>query len=238
MGGKFKLISILSLIFIAAFFLTFYFYNPINPTNLNTSITNETSFSSVTLGATSYGSVIREGPYGNPNSPKKIAIIAGVHPLENQAHIAFIESLKAHNSTLKNCYYIYKVKVTRDAQDYTKGRNNGQKLASQYIVPDIQKQGFKLVIDVHSNQGNYLKKRFVYVPLASQTSQNIASQMVEQIKWLTIYNPPDPTSPTYVTIPLIKSGTPAIIYETYMYDPYNTTKAHADQFISVLDQIS
>jgi hypothetical protein len=237
MGGKLKLIIILSLFFIASFFLTFYIYNPINPINSNSSISKETSFSSVTLGATDYGSVIREGPYGNPNSPIKIAYIVGVHPLEYQAHNAIIESLKAHNSTLKECYYIYKVNVTRDAQDYTKGRNNGQKLASQYIVPDIQKQGFNLVIDVHNNQGNYQKKRFLYVPLTSQISQNTASQIVKQIKWLTIYNPPDPTSPTYVTIPLIKSGIPSIIYETYMYDPYNTTKAHADQFISVLDKI-
>jgi hypothetical protein len=237
MGGKLKLFIILSLFFIASFLATLYFYNPISISSLNSSVTKETSFSSVTLGATNYGSVTREGPYGNPSSPKKIAIITGVHPLEHQAHTAMVESLKTHNSTLKECYYVYKVNVTRDAQDYDKGRNNGQKLANQYIVPDIEKQGYNLAIDVHSNQGKYQKKRFLYVPLTSPTSQNTASQIVKQIRWLTIYNPPEPTSPTYVTIPLIKAGIPSMVYETYMYDPYKTTRAHADQFISVLDQI-
>jgi len=235
MGGKPKLIIILLLFFIASIFLTFYLYNPTTPSN-NSPI-SKTSFSSVTLGATDYGSVIREGPYGNPNSPIKIAYIAGVHPLEYQAHNAIIESLKTHNSTLKACYYIYKVNVTRNAKDYTKGRNNGQTLANQFIVPDIQKQDFNLVIDIHNNQGNYQKRRFLYIPMTSQTSQNTGSHIVKQIKWLTIYNPPNPTSTTYVTIPLIKSGVPSIVYESYMYDSYNTTLAHADQFIAVLDKI-
>jgi hypothetical protein len=238
MGGKLKLFIILFIFFIAALLSTYYFYTPLNgPISPISPISKQTSFSSVTIGATSYGSVIREGPYGNPNSSQKIAIITGVHPLEHQAHTAFIESLKAHNSTLKECYYIYKVNVTLDAQNYQKGRNNGQKLAYQYVVPDIEKQGFNLVIDVHNNRGNYQKERFLSVPATSPIAQNTAYQIVKHISWLSIYNPPNPTSPTYVTIPLIKSGTPAIIYETYMYEPYSTTRAHADQFITVLDQI-
>jgi hypothetical protein len=69
MGKKLKLVSILIIFFIASFLSTFYMYTPISP------ISN--SFSSVTLGTTSYGSVIRDGPYGNPSSSKKIAIIEG-----------------------------------------------------------------------------------------------------------------------------------------------------------------
>ena len=160
-----------------------------------------------------------------------------MHPLEHQAHLAYIQSLKAHNSTLKKCYYIYKVKVIRNAQNYDIGRDNGQKLAYQYVVPDIEKQNFNLAIDVHNNRGNYQKKIFLSVPATSPIAQNTAYQMVNQIQWLTIYNPPNPTSPSYVTIPLIKSGIPALIYETYMYESYSTTRTHADQFISVLDRI-
>ena len=238
MGEKLRLFIILFLLFIASFLATIYFYNPLNIDSLNSSFNKETSFSIVTLGAIDYGFVTREGPYGNPNSPKKIAIITGLHPLEYQAHKAFIKSLKAHNSTLKECYYVYKVNVTLDAQNYDKGRNNGQKLAYQYVVPDIEKQDFNLVIDVHNNRGNYQDKRFLSIPVNSTIAQNTASQVVNQIQWLTIYNPPNPTSPKYVTIPLIKSGIPSIIYETYMYEPYSTTRSHADQFISVLDQIS
>ena len=246
MGRNLKLAIFLFLIFIVSFSVAFYIYNPLNP-NLSPDLSNildsnplspseKTSFSIVTLGSTDYGSVTREGPYGNTSSPHKIAIIAGVHPQEAQAHHAFIKSLQEHNSTLKNCYYVYKVNVTRDADNYEKGRNNGQKLANQYLVPDIKKQNFDLVIDVHSNRGNYERRRFVSVPAGSTTAENVASQLVQRLNWLTIYDPPNPTSPEYVTIPLIKSGIPAIIYETYGYEPYSQTKKQADQFIEVLEQ--
>jgi hypothetical protein len=229
--------------------MAFYIYNPLS-TNLNPNLSNiigsnnnpfspseETSFSIVTLGSTDYGRVTREGPYGNTSSLNKIAIITGVHPQESQSHNAFIKSLQEQNSTLKDCYYVYRVNVTRDVADYEKGRSNGQKLANQYIVPDIKKQDFDLVIDVHSNRGNYERRRFVSVPAGSNTAETVASQLVQKLSWLSIYDPPNPTSPSYVTIPLIKSGIPAIIYETYGYEPYNQTKKQADQFISVLDKI-
>ncbi|WJI10446.1 hypothetical protein FGU46_10280 [Methanobacterium sp. CWC-01] len=246
MSKNLKLFIILFLIFISSFTLTFYFYNPLNLDTQNLlspdvfnplGPSKEVPFSIVTLGSTDYGSVTREGPYGNSSSSQKIAIIVGVHPQESQAHKAFIDSLKEHNNTLQSCYYVYKVNVTRDAGDYEKGRSNGQKLANQYVVPDIKKQNFDLVVDVHSNRGNYERRRFVSVPAGSTTAENVASQLVQKLNWLSIYDPPNPTSPAYVTIPLIKSGIPAIIYETYGYEPYNQSKKQADQFITVLDQI-
>ena len=249
MGRNLKLAIILLIIFIASFTVAFYIYNPLSTTyDLSPDLSNilesspfspgeETSFSLVTLGSSDYGSVTREGPYGNPRSPTKIAIIAGIHPLESQAHLAFIESLKQKHSTLQSCYYIYRVNVTRDADDYEKGRDHGQILARQYIVPDIQKQNFDLVIDVHSNRGNYAIRRFVYVPAESPTAERVASQLVNKLSWLSIFTPPNPTSPQYVAIPLIKSGTPTILYETSLYESYNQTKTQADQFIVALDTI-
>jgi hypothetical protein len=246
-----KLFIIVILVAIFCVIVAFYFYNSISPgkdltPNLSEvlspidnplSPSNVTPFSIVTLGSSDYGSVTREGPYGNPSSQNKIAIIAGNHPLESQAHLAFIESLKQKNNTLQSCYYVYRVHVTRDADDYEASRDHGQNLARQYIVPDIQKQNFDLVIDVHSNRGNYEKRRFIYVPAESPTADKVASQLVNKINWLSIYTPPNPTSPEYVAITLIKSGTPTILYETYAYEPYNISKNHADQFITVLDKI-
>lgn len=247
MGRNLKLSIILFLIFTASFMVAFYLYNPHSTKDLSPNLSSilnpnnhpggERSFDIVTLGTADYGTVTRMGPYGNPDSADKIAIIVGVHPQEAQAHQAFIDSLKEHNSTLQGCYYIYRVKVTRDVEDYQKGRDHGQVLARQYVVPDILKQDFDLVVDVHSNQGNYQLRRFIYLPAPSPTADRVASQVVKKIKWLSIYSPPNPTSPEYVTIPLIKSGVPAFIYETYLYEPYHQSKTQADQFISVLDTI-
>ena len=195
------------------------------------------------LGSDSKGTVTKSGPYGNLNSTNKIAIIVGVHPLEASSHRAMVESILVLSKSLNNSYYIYSIDVTNDASDYNKGRMNGQQLASKYAVPDIKKNKFQLVIDVHSNRGKdtgYKESRFLAVPVKSSKSKLIASKLITKVPWLVYYIPPNekgPKSPRYVTIPLITSGIPSIVYETYMYDPYGTTLEHANEFIRVLDNI-
>jgi hypothetical protein len=195
------------------------------------------------LGSTDYGNVVKEGPYGNKNSRVKIAYIVGVHPLESNAHEAILESIKSDNKSLNYCYYIYRINVTKDAGDYDKGRINGQLLANKYVVPDIEKNNFQLVIDVHSNRGkdtSYKENRFLAVPVSDNKSELIASEIINKISWLVYYIPPKgkgPTSPEYITDPLINSGTPSIVYETYMYEPYETTLEHANEFIMTVDNI-
>ena len=195
------------------------------------------------LGSTSKGTVTKSGPYGNPNSNRKIAIIVGVHPLEANAHRAIVESILNNSNSLNSSYYIYSIDVTESTGNYKKGRINGQLLASKYAVPDIRKNHFKLVIDVHSNRGKdtgYKENRFLSVPVKSNKSKLIASEIIADITWLVYYIPPNekgPKSPKYVTIPLINSKIPSIVYEAYMYEPYGTTLEHANEFIRTVDII-
>jgi len=191
----------------------------------------------VVLGRTDYGVVIREGPYGDSSSPNKVVYIVGVHPLESQAHNGMVEAIKTLNDSLRKCYYIYRVNVTKDAYDYEKGRVYGELLANQYAVPDIKRISPKLVIDVHSNRGNYAVKRFLFVPYNSTEANRIANMIKNGTNWLTIYTPPSSSSATYVTIPLIKAGIPSIIYETYTYEPYNQTLKQALQITSIIDSL-
>lgn len=187
-----------------------------------------------------YGSVIMGGPYGNRDSDVKVAYIVGVHPLEHNSHKALLEAIICRENTLKHCYYIYLVKVTRNASDYNEGRINGQLLANEYAVPDIMDKNITLVIDVHSNRGFYKEKRFVSVPVNDGSSESIAFQIINKISWLVFYIPPTekgPTSGPYITVPLIKSGTPAMVYETYMYEPYETTLEHANDLICAVDEL-
>ena len=195
------------------------------------------------LGSNSKGTVTKSGPYGNPNSSRKIAIIVGVHPLEANSHRAIVESILNNSNSLNSSYYIYSIDVTEGTGDYKKGRINGQLLASKYAVPDIRKNHFKLVIDVHSNRGKdtgYKENRFLSVPVKSNKSKSIASEIITEIPWLVYYIPPTekgPKSPKYVTIPLINSHIPSIVYEAYMYEPYGTTLEHANEFIRTVDII-
>jgi len=203
-------------------------------TTLNNKVTNN----SVVIGKTDYGVVVREGPYGNSSSSNKVVFIVGVHPLESQAHNGMVEAIKTLNNSLRKCYYIYRVKVTKNASDYEKGRLNGELLANQFVVPDIKGMSPKLVIDVHSNKGSYAVKRFLFIPYNSTKANRIANMIKNRTNWLTIYTPPSSSSAAYVTIPLLKAGIPSIIYETYTYEPYNQTLKQALQIASIIDGLT
>lgn len=187
------------------------------------------------LGTESYGKVVREGPYGNTTSKVKIAYIVGVHPKEANAHRAIRETIKNQSKSLKYCYYIYRINVTEDADNYNKGRNNGQVLARDYAVPDIVKNDFQLAVDVHSNVGNWKENRFIFTPVEKEGSKEMAMKIKSELPWLTYYVPPNPTSTQYVTVPLINGGVPSVLYETYTHEPYRTTLEHAEEFVQVVD---
>jgi hypothetical protein len=222
--------AVLVVILIVTITASFFLY----PTNNAISSTSEGD-NPVLLGNTSYGNVEKLGPYGNQNSPVKIAYIIVVHPLESKAHQAILEAIISKDKQLKYCYYIYKINVTQNAEDYNKGRLNGQILANEYAVPDIISQKFDLTIDVHSNVGNWKENQFIFSPVKGSSSEDIAMKINNKICWLTYYVPPNPTSTSYVTIPLIKAGIPAIIYETYVKNSVQTINEQADEFVSTVD---
>lgn len=231
MGKRLQLFLVLGIVFCAAAISSFYLF-PIQKATSTVPV-----FSSVVLGENEYGTVTREGPYGNASSPNRIAYIVGVHPLEYQAHNALVEALENQDKSLKNCYYVYKVNVTSDADDYDQGRANGQQLAYNYAVPYVKNSSMDLVVDVHSNEGNYQEKWFLFVPGQSEKAESIAYTIKNETNWLTVYSPPNPTSPAYVTIPLIQAGIPAIIYETYTYESVEQTQKHAGEIVSIIDQL-
>ncbi len=227
------IIAVLSMIFIITTISSFLLYSNEEIIASSSSDTDN----NVSLGATDYGSVEKLGPYGNTSSQVKIAYITGVHPLEYKSHQALMESLINSSSSLKYCYYIYKINVTQDKDDYNKGRMNGQLLANKYVVSDIEKNNFNMAIDVHSNSGNWKENRFIFAPVSGSESEAYAKQIKNKLSWLTYYVPPNPTSTDYITGPLIKAGVPAVIYETYNKESYDVTLEQAREFIGVVDGI-
>jgi len=130
------------------------------------------------------------------------------------------------------------VNVTKDADNYTIGRYNGELLARQFVVPDATNEHFKLVVDVHSNVGNWAENTFIFSPVNNCTSQRIGMEIKNQLQWLTYFVPPNPTSPEYLTVPLINMGVPAVIYETYSNDSHQTIQSHADEFTTTVDNLN
>ena len=204
--------------------------------SITTVINNSTH--NIMLGNTSYGNVMKVGSFGNKSSNIKIAYIVGVHPLESNAHEAIIESITQHNNSLKYCYYVYRVNVTENADNYNTGRMNGQLLANKFVVPDITSNHYQLAVDVHSNVGNWAQNTFLFSPVNNSRSESIGMNITHKLHWLKYYVPPNPTSTVYVTEPIIKTGIPAIVYETYHNDTYTTIKNHADEFLLTVDNLT
>lgn len=189
------------------------------------------------LGTSPAGSVIKAGPYGNKSSSVKIAYITGVHPLEQNSHQALLNMLLKNQGNLRYSYYIYVVGV-KPGDDYFKSRYYGQLLAYKYAVSDIKKNKFNLAVDVHSNQGKYQKKTFVFTAIPGGLSTATSNFLVKNIPWLSYYVPPrssEPTSAPYISEPLIKNGIPTLVYETLRNETLNTSENKAEEFIIVLD---
>ncbi len=189
------------------------------------------------IGSTSYGYVTKE-IYGNQSSDDTIVLIIGVHPQENGIHTATLNAIKTKSSSLNKKYVIYNVHVTKDANDYSKGRMNGQLLAQKFIVPDVSSENPILVMDMHENHykdSGYKYARFLY-PISKNTQTNtFVNEIISKMPFLVSYAPPNPTSTQYVTVPIANNGINAIVYETYMYDSVAKKAADASSLVEVLD---
>jgi len=235
MNKKNMIICLLLAVIFVLIFISFYM-------TLNTTKTSD-NYSKNVLASNSLGNVTLEGPYGNESSNKKIAFIIGVHPLESNSHNALLNLIREKNESLNYCYYIYIINVTKDKNDFDKGRLNGQLLAKSYVVPHIIKNNYSFVVDIHSHRSDYIENNFIVSPMNDKKSEEIGYSIIKRINGMHIlkFEPAtdnSPSSPEYVTIPIIKNGTPSIIYETLINEPTNITYTYLSQFINNLDNLN
>ncbi len=204
-------------------------------TNFNIFLANQNSdVSIIKIGSDSMGYVTLEGPYGNDSSQVTIAYLIGQHPRESEAHDALEGYIKNNSNTLHYKYYIYKVHVTEDADDFSQGRMNGQLLAQKFVVPDINSKDYRLVVDIHSSNAFYYPEPYIFTPGGGGTSITYAQKIVNENKeWLAYYEPPEYTSPQYSTLPIKNNGTPALVFEAYGEPGLSVT----DQIAKLVDTI-
>ena len=198
---------------------------------------NVSEVKSVNIGSNSIGNVVREGPYGDSESPTKIAIILGTHPRESGAHKAMYKALKDNANNLTACYYVYKINVVNSSTDFEESRMNGQKLAKEFVVKDIVSNNFTFAVDTHYSNGVWGVPRFVFTPFEqNQLSYKVATDLTNAFNWIDYFNPgSEASSPAYLTTPLNQQGVPAIIYESYTEDGDNVTYQNDVRFIKFLD---
>ena len=201
---------------------------------------NETGFKRYNLGSNDNGTVYLYKSIGNTSSNVRIAYIIGVHVTENAVHKALFDELTNKSSELNYCYDIYKINVVPIGKPIDDiNRMRGQLLGRDYVVPEAIKNNYSLVVDVHSNQGGaYVITNFAFAPAQDNVSKAIATKIINDNPGLQEYFPTSQTSPAYVTLPIQRSGTPTVLYETYKYEDYNNvTVPYVDLLIESVDTI-
>ena len=212
------------------------------PTDLINSFTADSTDSSdksvKTIGKNSIGTVTLEGPYGNANSSVKVAYILGQHPRESNAHDAIYDSLLNNSDYLNYSYYVYRINVTAESDDFEESRMNGQLLAQDYVVKDVLKNGYDLVIDIHASNGGYVQDPYIFAPVSDDAvAYEAANNVTKAINYVIYYEPASYSSPQYSTIPIDEGGIPAIVFEM-RGNPDHSLETEANQFIHIVDKLS
>lgn len=194
------------------------------------------------MGENTLGSVYLHGPYGNLESDVKIAYNIGMHPLESKSHRALFETIISKSDELRYQYYIYNIIVKGELDKKTEGRMDGQLLAQEFVAPHIIENEYTFFVDVHSNKGQrgpgkYEKTNFIFAPGFDEESTEYMNILLFQIDEICYYAPEYRTSPEYITIPVVKSGIPTIVYETFSYEAMSRTYDLASCLVQKVDAL-
>ena len=175
--------------------------------------------SATLLGSNSLGSVTKV-VYSDPgNTGPVIAVVTGMHPREISAKEVLPGVVKAYSKSHNVEIVNYQVDVTKDPTDFSVGRANGQYLVAKYVIPDIKKSHYSLVIIVHDHEKGYGSDGY-YIATPSMDSRSVTlGQSVHNI--LPNFNyftrntnqQPEGTSIQQVDDPIVTSGTPVFVYE-------------------------
>lgn len=196
------------------------------------------------IGDNDLGTVHLHGPFGNSDSNIKIAYLIGMHPMESKAHRGLFDTmLKWDEENLLNySYYIYNINVVGELDGETEGRMDGQLLAQEFVAPHIIKNGYDFFVDIHSNKGlmgpgTYKKTNFIFAPGFDDESTDYLNILLDKIDELVYYAPEYRTSPPFITIPVVESGIPTIVYETYSYEPMDLTYELSEKLVKEIDNL-
>ena len=213
---------------------------PEEPTDMAKVNSNE--YDGKLIGENELGTVHIHGPYGNKESPVKIAYLIGMHPLESKSHRALFETLRHESDKLNYTYYIYNTSVAGELDETSEGRIDGQLLAQEFIAPHVISGNYSFIVDVHSNKGlrgpgKYEETNFLFAPGFDDESTEILNILLDNMDEIVYYAPEYRTSPEYITIPIVESGVPTLVYETFSYEPMAKTYSLAKELIYNVDNL-
>ena len=156
--------------------------------------------------------------YGNPNATKVIAIITGIHPREKLSIDPEIKAAREFGNETDDVKIIhYQVEVTKDPEDYEKGRANGESLVHEFVNPDVTNSDADCVIISHSHVEGYGEGFYLATPEMDDASVMTAGIInnTTEFKYYprTGYETYHSTSAELVSKPIAQAGYPTFVYE-------------------------
>ncbi|MCL2116325.1 MAG: hypothetical protein FWH29_08900 [Methanobrevibacter sp.] len=176
------------------------------------------SSETVEIGSESKGYVIKDTYSHYPNPSSKIAIVSGMHPREKLSLYILPFVIKIY-AALNNVEIVnYQVVVLDNPDDFFTSRFNGEKLVRDYVVEDIAKSDFDLVIIGHDHEKGYGEDFYIATPSMDAKSVILATKVMENLPSFNYYkrdvrNAPESSSILMVNQPIVATGTPLFVYE-------------------------
>ena len=174
--------------------------------------------------------------YGQSNI--KIVIVTGIHARESIAIAPEQWAAKVFALFTPVEIINYNIVVQKNPQDYTEGRKNGEGLAADYILPDVKKSDYDLVIISHAHQEGYGEGYYVATPQMDDASVAIAKTIKSSGSFN--YYPSSKnakyksSSAIVFSKPLAIAGYPTLVYEI----PENVSSFESFQMTYKLLEIS
>lgn len=179
----------------------------------------------VTLGVDHRGNVTKD-VYNNGKSDLKIAVITGIHPRETLSMNITAAAVKNYAETHNVEIIHYAINVEENPDYVLSGRKKGEGLAADYIISDVAKSDYDLVIICHDHKPGYGKGYYIATPLMDSKSVKLGERIGKSIPNFR-YCPSDSnprkkgSSTEIFTKPLAKTGCPTFVYEIPEWSEYN-----------------
>lgn len=148
---------------------------------------------------------------------KTIAIVTGIHPREKLSKSVASDIIK-NNYPYSNLAFVhYNIAVTDNPDNYKIGRNNGEGLAADYILPDILKSNDDLVIICHDHKPGYGQGFYIATPEMDEGSIRLAESVNQTLGDFNYFRADNTmehsTSAIRFSKPLASAG-----YKTFVYE--------------------
>jgi hypothetical protein len=168
------------------------------------------------LGSDSRGKVTKE-VLGGAGATTIIAVVTGIHPREKLSRRAVSTVVESYPLRENQKIIHYDIEVKKNPQDYYLGRKNGEGLAAQYILPDLLKNNYDVVLVCHNHEPGYGTGFYLATPKMDAGSVAMAEKLekiLPEFKYYRATSTMEPgTSTLSFTGPVATAGYRTMVYE-------------------------